>query len=172
MFSFAIYISPVFQSVNNIPYMGTQLRVGRPSKYTGPHTAHGNWEDILSKYMSGELKLPSEGGAPVPTATKAEEKVTKVVELKSMLTMDDLHNDDEYKDILEDTKEECSQFGHLKSIVIPRTGPGATKIFLEYLSSDDAAKAISGLRGKTFDGRKVEARYFDEDKFAKEDYTD
>jgi len=36
-------------NLNNIPYMGAMLRVGRPSKYTGIMTEHGNWEDILAK---------------------------------------------------------------------------------------------------------------------------
>jgi hypothetical protein len=36
-------------NLNNIPYLGATLRVGRPSKYTGPQTPHGNWEDILAK---------------------------------------------------------------------------------------------------------------------------
>lgn len=36
-------------NLNNIPYLGAMLRVGRPSKYTGPETPHGNWEDILAK---------------------------------------------------------------------------------------------------------------------------
>ena len=36
-------------NLNNIPYLGAMLRVGRPSKYTGPITPHGNWEDILAK---------------------------------------------------------------------------------------------------------------------------
>lgn len=36
-------------NLNNIPYLGASLRVGRPSKYTGPLTPHGNWEDILAK---------------------------------------------------------------------------------------------------------------------------
>jgi splicing factor U2AF subunit len=85
--------------------------------------------------------------------------------------MKDLESDQEYQEIMEDTKEECSQFGALKSLVIPRTGPGATKIFLEYLTKDDAAKAIAGLAGRTFDGRKVEAVFFSEDRFAGKDYS-
>eukprot|EP00957_Ditylum_brightwellii_P120088 9163723-Ditylum_brightwellii.AAC.1 len=35
-------------NLNNIPYLGAQLRVGRPSKYVGAQTPHGNWEDILA----------------------------------------------------------------------------------------------------------------------------
>jgi len=166
-------------NLNNIPYMGATLRVGRPSKYTGVHTPHGNWEDILSKYMSGELKLPSEGGSGVPTpavptapAPTPTVVISPVVELQHMLTEDDLKDDEEYEEIMEDTKDECSQFGALKNIVIPRTGPGITKIFLEYVSKDDAIKAINGLQGRTFDGRKVQANYFDEQKFTNGDYTD
>jgi RNA recognition motif-containing protein len=36
-------------NLNNIPFMGAQLRVGRPSKWTGTDAPHGNWEDILAK---------------------------------------------------------------------------------------------------------------------------
>ena len=195
-------------NLNNIPYMGAQLRVGRPSKWTGQDTPHGNWEDILAKYvlcilcvfcvvdwmivthmifytfsvvinryMSGELKLPSQGGAGaaaiVPTAAPIPQQMpTKVVELKNMLSPQDLENEEEYQDIMEDTKEECSQFGALKSVIIPKKGEvGATKIFLEYMTTDDAAKAIQGLAGRTFDGRKVTAMYFDETKFANQDYS-
>ena len=95
-----------------------------------------------------------------------------VVELRHMLTQQDLDDDNEYNDILEDTRDECSSFGTLKNIVIPRKGPGATKIFLEYMTAEDAGKAIAGLAGRTFDGRKVTAVYFDTVKFANEDYSD
>jgi RNA recognition motif-containing protein len=159
-------------NLNNIPYLGAQLRVGRPSKWAGPTEPHGNWEDILAKYMSGELRLPQRdslggsGGLLPPVAP-----TSRVVELRQMLTEDDLRNDEEYIEILEDTRDECSQFGALKHVVIPRLGEkGATKIFLEYSSVDDAAKAIQGLAGRTFDGRKVEATYYDEEKFASKLY--
>lgn len=159
-------------NLNNIPFLGAQLRVGRPSKWTGPTEQHGNWEDILAKYMSGELRLVlnvSTGGSPhgIPPMSPA----SRVVELRQMLSEDDLKDDDEYLEILEDTRDECSQFGTLKQVTIPRLGEkGATKIFLEYSSIGDAAKAIQGLAGRTFDGRKVEATYYDETKFANRDY--
>ena len=73
--------------------------------------------------------------------------------------------------ISEDTREECSSFGTLKNIIIPRDG-GATKIFLEYMTVEDAGKAIQGLAGRTFDGRRVEAVYFDVMKFQNHDYSD
>eukprot|EP00934_Nitzschia_sp_Nitz4_P000819 Nitzschia sp. Nitz4//scaffold70_size99833//26396//27725//NITZ4_004590-RA/size99833-processed-gene-0.6-mRNA-1//1//CDS//3329557120//819//frame0 len=163
-------------NLNNIPFLGTQLRVGRPSKWTGPPDHHGNWEDILAKYMSGELQLGQQGQAAAvvapPPGAAASAPVSRVVELQNMLTDDDLKNPEEYNDIMEDTREECAQFGQLISVHIPREGePGVTKIFLEYASSDDAAKAIQGLEGRTFDGRRVQASYFDETKFARKDFS-
>jgi len=160
-------------NLNNIPFMGAQLRVGRPSKWSGPPDSHGNWEDVLAKYMSGELQVgnvaPGEGAAAMNSST---EKPTRVVELTNMLTIDDLANDEEYDDILEDTKEECDQYGQLLNVHIPKAGdPGATKIYLEYASTDDSSKAIKGLEGRTFDGRRVEARYFDEEKFIKKEFV-
>ena len=45
--------------------------------------------------------------------------------------------DEEYNDILEDIKDECSKFGTIKTVVIPRPEygkiiPGVGKIFIEY----------------------------------------
>jgi len=151
-------------NLNNIPFMGAQLRVSRPSKYAGPATAHQNWDDILSKCMSGELKLPSESKKLVPNPTR-------VVQLKNMLTTDDLESEEDYNEVLEETKEECSEFGALRNIVIPRTGVGATKIFLEYQTIEDAAKAIKALAGRTFDGRTIDAAYMDEAKYQNQDYS-
>ena len=68
-----------------------------------------------------------------------------VFELKQMLTLEDLKDNSEYEDILEDTREECSSFGTLKNIIIPRDGPGATKIFLEYIAVEDEARQLKDL---------------------------
>lgn len=110
--------------------------------------------------------------AAVTTLVPAVKQPTTVVELKQMLTLKELVDDTEYEEILEDTRDECTPFGTLKNVIIPRTGPGATKIFLEYMTVEDAGRAIAGLAGRTFDGRKVEAVYFDPVKFANQDYSD
>lgn len=165
-------------NLNNIPFMGTQLRVGRPSKWNGPPDHHGNWEDILAKYMSGELQIGNApGGQVAPTMapsmpTTNVQPTSRVVELQNMLTEDDLKNPEEYNDILEDTREECGQFGQLISVHIPKNGEaGATKIYLEYAAVEDAGKAIEGLAGRTFDGRQVAAEFFDETKFSKKEFS-
>lgn len=160
-------------NLNNIPFMGTALRVGRPSKWTGPPEQHGNWEDILAKYMAGELDVPDLSTTNQHSLSAPQQLGTsRVVRLENMLTHEDLANEEEYEDILDDTKEECSQFGQLISVIIPKADQnGATKVFLEYASQEDAAKAVEALEGRTFDGRRVQATYFDEERFQAKDYV-
>lgn len=121
--------------------------------------------------MTGELKPKTNNNAPMNQSV-SNQTASRVVMLKNMLTLADLQEDKDYEEILEDTRDECSQFGALKSIIMPRSGIGATKVFLEYLTSDDAGKAIRALAGRTFDGRKVEAVSFSEEKFRLKDYSD
>ena len=124
--------------------------------------------------MSGELQLGNTvPGQAVPVAPAAPAIIsTRVVELKNMLSDEDLENEEEYNEILEDTRAECAQFGQLVSVHIPKKGEeGATKIFLEYATIEDANKAITGLQGRTFDGRKVEAAPYDEARYSKKEFS-
>jgi splicing factor U2AF subunit len=155
--------------------------VGRPSKWTGSTDHHGNWEDILAKYMSGEL-VPQGGGSGAGAAAAADpqqqqqQPPTRIVELRNMVTRQDLADDGDYADIVEDTQQECSQFGQLVRVVIPRggaagAGPGGDpRVYLEYSTPGDAASAVRALQGRTFDGRQVQASYYDEDKFSRQEY--
>lgn len=154
-------------NLNNIPFLGAVLRVGRPSKWNGPPDPHGNWEDVLAKFMAGELPVNHQ-----PAAMAAATTTSRVVQLLNMLSEQDLANDEEYQDIYEDIQSECSQFGTLTSLIIPKAGQvGATKIFLEYQTIEDAQRAIASLEGRTFDGRIVEATFFDESRFANKDFA-
>ena len=170
-------------NLNNIPFMGTALRVGRPSKWNGPVENHGNWEDILAKVMSGELQFQSTDGtnandnttsAAAPSASSIHQNPpSRIVELQNMLTAQDIENDQDFADIKDDIQEECSNFGQLLSIYIPRNiatsgvEQNNPRVFLEYASNDDAGQAITQLQGRTFDGRQVIADYYDETEFGK-----
>jgi len=37
-------------NLNNIPFMGSNLQITRPSKWKGPIESHSNWEHILARY--------------------------------------------------------------------------------------------------------------------------
>lgn len=148
-------------NLNGIPYMGMLLRVGRPSKYQGPAVPHMDWNDLLVKYMNGELK-PMVAAAPP----------TRVISLMNMVTEEDVRDDNDYAEIVEDTREECKQFGNVTSVVIPRSGePGVGKVYVEFGDLASAQKASDALTGRTFDGRRVEVAFFSEDEFAAKKFS-
>lgn len=49
---------------------------------------------------------------------------TEILCLMNMVTPEELVDDEEYEDILEDVKEECSKYGYVKSVEIPRPVDG------------------------------------------------
>lgn len=72
-------------------------------------------------------------------------------------------------DIREDIFEECSKFGRIEEIKIPRpttsggrSAPGVGKIFMKYDTNDSAQKAMSALAGRKFSDRTVVATWFSE----------
>eukprot|EP00977_Amphora_coffeiformis_P002893 scaffold546_cov163-Amphora_coffeaeformis.AAC.8 len=164
-------------NLNNIPFMGVALRVGRPSKWTGPPDHTGNWEDILAKYMAGQIPATTTTAAAATTAAPPPPPPpgpppSRVVMLTNMLSAEDLENPDEYNDLLLDIREECQQFGTLLQVIIPpkRGDPGYLRVFLEYQAAADATKALQALEGRTFNGQQVVARYYDPQQFADKNY--
>jgi splicing factor U2AF subunit len=159
-------------NLNGIPYKGFNLRVGRPSKYNGPVTPHMEWNELLAKFMAGELQPGSLARGATATAAAAPASdlppyATSVIRLTNMVTGPDLEDDEEFRDILEDTREECSKFGEVIEVVIPRgSETGVGLILVEFRDAREAHKAATALAGRTFDGRRVEASFYDESKFA------
>ncbi|PIM98807.1 Splicing factor U2AF, large subunit (RRM superfamily) [Handroanthus impetiginosus] len=105
------------------------------------------------------------------------ETPTKILCLTEVVTIDELMDDGEYKEILEDMREECQKFGELIDVVIPRPLPNAAhsdgigKVFLEYSDVAGCTKAKSVLSGRKFGGNTVIALYYPEDKYYGRDYT-
>ncbi|KAH1255939.1 Splicing factor U2af large subunit A [Glycine soja] len=101
---------------------------------------------------------------------------TKVVCLTHAVSSDELKDDEDYEEILDDMRQECSKFGTLVNVVIPRPpsdgepAAGVGKVFLEYVDIDGATKARAGLNGRKFDGNQVVAVFYPENKFAQGDY--
>ncbi|OIV99708.1 hypothetical protein TanjilG_17518 [Lupinus angustifolius] len=101
---------------------------------------------------------------------------TKVVCLTQAVSPDELKEDEDYEEIIEDMRQECSKFGTLVNVVIPRPQPdgeltaGVGKVFLEYADTDGATKAFTGLNGRKFGGNQVQAVFYPENKFGQGDY--
>ncbi|KAL7523218.1 hypothetical protein ACHAXR_000079 [Thalassiosira sp. AJA248-18] len=56
-----------------------------------------------------------------------------------------LEDDAQYEVILSDTLDNCMSFGALQKVIIPRSGPGTAKIFLEYSTVEEAGRVIAAL---------------------------
>ncbi|CAN0176940.1 unnamed protein product [Pylaiella littoralis] len=181
-------------NLNNIPFLGQELKINRPSKYPGPETPHLNWPDVLARFTSGNphaaLPAPATTHGGIESAQAAAQaavaalgvrmpRATTTLRLNNMLTAGDLAEEGSFGDIEEETKEECEKFGSVKSVHIPRPSttneeekPGVGFVFVAFDAVDSASKAAASLRARTFDGRKVEVTYWDEDKFNNRVFND
>jgi splicing factor U2AF subunit len=100
---------------------------------------------------------------------------TEVLCLMNMVTEEELVDEEEYEDIVEDIREECSKYGAIRSIEIPRPihgveVPGLGKVFVEFMSADDASAAQTALAGRKFASRVVVTTFVDPDKFHRRDF--
>lgn len=95
---------------------------------------------------------------------------TEVLCLLNMVTPEELEDEEEYDDIVDDVREECSKYGSVKSVEIPRPIPGVEvpgvgKIFVEFNSILDCQKAQQHLAGRKFANRVVVTSFYDPDRY-------
>ncbi|XP_068235077.1 splicing factor U2AF 50 kDa subunit-like isoform X1 [Palaemon carinicauda] len=100
---------------------------------------------------------------------------TEVLCLMNMVLPEELKDDEEYEDIQEDIREECSRYGIVRSVEIPRPVegvevPGVGKVFVEFNSVLDCQKAQQNLTGRKFANRVVVTSYFDPDRYHRRDF--
>lgn len=105
----------------------------------------------------------SQGAAAVPA--------TRVLVLNHMVTQAELQDTAEYDDIKAEVYSECSKYGTVRLVNIPRPSsggpvPGLGKVFVEFDSPQESARARQEIEGRQFDGRTVIASYLSEERFA------
>lgn len=81
-----------------------------------------------------------------------------------MIMSEELRDDSEYADICEDVKEECSKYGSVKSLVIPRMQDGYPSssegaVYVEFYERAMAKQAGQALSGRKFANRIVNVDY-------------
>jgi hypothetical protein len=118
------------------------------------------------------------------TSTDAE--MSRVLQLLNMVTPEELMDNDDYEgnnirvcasperlanaetEICEDVRDECSKFGTIVDMKIPRPiggsrqSAGVGKIFVKYDTQESAKKALQALAGRKFADRTVVTTYFPE----------
>jgi len=103
--------------------------------------------------------------------TSQDMETGRVLQLLNMVTVDELLDSEDYEEIKEDIYEECSKFGKILSLKIPRPSsgsrqqPGVGKIYIKFDTEQSATNALKALAGRKFSDRTVVVSYFTEENF-------
>lgn len=96
---------------------------------------------------------------------------SRILCLLSMVDPSELHDDQEYQDIMDDISDECSRFGRVLRVYIPRPSPmgappGVGKVWVEFGSIDQCSVAKKNLEGRKFADRSVIASFYPESHYS------
>ncbi|KAH8771692.1 hypothetical protein F5883DRAFT_642368 [Diaporthe sp. PMI_573] len=103
--------------------------------------------------------------------TSTDSEVTRILQLLNMVTPEELMDNDDYEEICDDVRDECSKYGQIVAIKVPRPvggsrqSAGVGKIFVKYDTPESATKALKALAGRKFADRTVVTTYFPEENF-------
>lgn len=125
---------------------------------------------------------------PIMPAGDAEGDA-RILLMLSMVAPEDLQDDDEFRDIYEDVKEECAKFGEVEDLRIPRPvkrdrarwgegagqamsaqdyqrvdeAAGVGRVYVRFVDPRAAGRALQSLAGRSFGGRSIIATLLDDD---------
>ncbi|KAJ9094185.1 hypothetical protein QFC19_008036 [Naganishia cerealis] len=120
----------------------------------------------------------------------AQAPTTRCMLMLNMVTPEELYDDQEYQEILEDINEECSKYGEVEGVRVPRPvkretkwAPGETaaqskqaaaqadeeagvgKVFVLFKDLDGVSRALQNIAGRSFGGRTILCANVSEDEF-------
>jgi splicing factor U2AF subunit len=118
----------------------------------------------------------------MPAGQDQTSSESRILLMLNMVTPEDLHEDDEYGDLYDDVKLECSKYGDLDDLRIPRPvkkdktssmsaqdaqrideAAGVGRVYVKYTSSTSASAALNALAGRSFAGRSIIATLLSDD---------
>mmetsp|Transcript_34490 Transcript_34490/g.74555 ORF Transcript_34490/g.74555 Transcript_34490/m.74555 type:complete len:415 (-) Transcript_34490:48-1292(-) len=155
-------------NLNGIPLMGMRLKLMRPTKYDGAMGVEGyyTWEELHSKWArTHELKLMTAG------------QPSRVLVLSNMAPPSALADADLYLSLLEETRYECGLHGQVRSVIVPRASAGGGggsvlgSVFVEMATVEDAVRTLLALKGRSYDSRTVDIKFYPEEKFLATHYA-
>ncbi|ROT39758.1 hypothetical protein SODALDRAFT_293254 [Sodiomyces alkalinus F11] len=103
--------------------------------------------------------------------TSTDSDISRVLQLLNMVTPDELLDNDDYEEIMEDVRDECSKYGNILEVKIPRATSGSRqsagvgKIYVKYETKESTQAALKALAGRKFADRTVVTTYFPEENF-------
>jgi splicing factor U2AF subunit len=119
--------------------------------------------------VAGEMSVNAMSMLAGTTSTDTD--VSRVLQLLNMVTPDELMDNEDFEEIKEDVNEECSKYGTIVELKIPRPvggsrqSAGVGKIFVKYDTPESCQKALKALAGRKFADRTVVTTFFPEENF-------
>jgi splicing factor U2AF subunit len=94
-----------------------------------------------------------------------------------MVVAEELQDDQEYEDIVADIREECTKYGVVLSLRVPRPNyhpgggvamvpPGVGEVYVEFADPSGALQGANALRNRQFSNRTVLCSFFNEHAYA------
>ncbi|CED84522.1 Splicing factor U2AF, large subunit (RRM superfamily) [Phaffia rhodozyma] len=203
-FAFCEYVDPeltevAIQGLNNMELGDRYLVVQRAS--VGKGASNGPNGSFGSGGNNAPLGGPRGPGStnpmnlPLPafaTAQNNEPISSRAIVMLNMVTPEELLNDEEYVDILEDITEECSKYGEVEELRIPRPTKkekkyagstdkaesaeieaakrdeeaGVGRVYVLFKTLEGARAGVAAIAGRQFGGRQIICAALDESEFA------
>ncbi|QPH00888.1 hypothetical protein C2857_004972 [Epichloe festucae Fl1] len=116
-----------------------------------------------------DVGITAISGLASQASTDAEKG--RVLQLLNMVTPEELLDNEEYEEICDDVRDECSKYGTILELKIPRPisgsrqAAGVGKIFVKFDTSESCHKALTALAGRKFADRTVVTTNFPEENF-------
>ena len=165
-------------ALNNIAIMGQPLKVGRPKTYQGVFMMDDICMNnsvtavitVAAVLQAGTMKMPELG--------RKVQFPTKVLCFKKIVDGSNIDDESKYKEISEDIKIECSKYGKVLDVFMPRKDiddnilPGNGNCYVEFSTVDECKQARKCLVGSRFNNRIVTMVYFSEDKYKNRDFSE
>lgn len=139
-------------------------------EYDGVEAASKAYKDMNGRYFDGRtVKARFYDEARFERGDLDRKSPTRILLLTNLVGREDMDGELEKETLLE-----AEQFGKVARCVA-REVPGAlddeaVRIFIEYKRTEDATKALNELNGRTFGGREIKVRYFEEDAFRRGEF--
>ncbi len=128
--------------LNNISIMGQPLKVGRPKTYSGAYSMmdDGNLCNTVAAALSA-------GTMNAPVSGRKIQMPTRILCFKNVVRDIDVEKEEEFNLVREDIREECSIYGRVLSVMIPRKDvednptPGMGNVYVEFQTLEEAKEA-------------------------------
>lgn len=171
------------QALNGMELGDKYLVVQRAS--VGPKAPDGSVVPSLpiEQFQTAEIPRPI-----MPAGENTDQ--ARILLMMNMVTPEDLIDDRDYQDIYEDVMEECTRFGEVEDLRIPRPvkrdkgnkwgaaepgsvsaieaqkiddAAGVGRVYVKFFDSMKAQQALKALAGRSFAGRSIITTLFSED---------